>query len=112
MRLSLGLVVLALTVTGTTLHPTVSISPRSGHPGQPFTYSGRGFTGRSGATSHLQGPSGLEWQAKRIGTSPEGTFEQTIVSGEFVPGTYTVWAMDDHTRITSPRVTFEVLGPR
>ena len=89
----------------------VRISPLSGRPGQPFTYSGRGFAGHSGVTSHLQGPDGLEWQAKRIGTSPEGTFEQTIVSGQFVPGTYTVWATDDRTRITSPRFTFEVVGP-
>jgi hypothetical protein len=89
----------------------VTISPASGRPGQPFTYSGRGFTGRSGVTSHLQGPDGLEWQAKRIGTSPEGTFEQTIVSGEFVPGTYAVWAMDDRMKITSARFTFEVVGP-
>ena len=89
----------------------VDISPASGRPGTPFTYSGRGFTGRSGVTSHLQGPDGLEWQAKRIGTSPEGTFEQTIVSGEFVPGTYAVWAMDDRTKITSPRLTFQVVGP-
>ena len=86
----------------------VNVSPASGQPGTPFTYSGRGFTGRSGVTSHLQGPDGLEWQAKRIGTSPEGTFEQTIVSGEFVPGTYAVWAMDDRTKITSPRFTFQV----
>jgi hypothetical protein len=89
----------------------VNISPASGRPGTPFTYSGRGFTGRSGVTSHLQGPDGLEWQAKRIGTSLEGTFEQTIVSGEFVPGTYAVWAMDDRTKITSPRFTFQVVGP-
>jgi hypothetical protein len=94
-----------------TLVGEVSISPLSGRPGTPFTYSGRGFTGRSGVTSHLQGPDGLEWQAKRIGTSPEGTFEQTIVSGEFVPGTYAVWAMDDRTKITSSRFTFQVTGP-
>lgn len=89
----------------------VSISPASGRPGTPFTYSGRGFTGRSGVTSHLQGPDGLEWQAKRIATTPEGTFEQTIVSGELVPGIYAVWAMDDRTKITSPRFTFKVVGP-
>ncbi|HEV7783923.1 MAG TPA: hypothetical protein VGQ28_01230 [Thermoanaerobaculia bacterium] len=89
----------------------VHVSPASGRPGQPFTYSGRGFTGHSGVTSHLQGPDGLEWQAKRIGTSPEGTFEQTIVSGQFVPGTYTVWAKDDRMNVTSARFTFEVVGP-
>jgi hypothetical protein len=89
----------------------VHISPASGRPGTPFTYSGRGFAGHSGVTSHLQGPDGLEWQAKRIATSPEGTFEQTIVSGQFVPGTYVVWATDDSTKITSPRFTFEVVGP-
>ena len=93
-----------LTLTG-----EVAISPARGRPGQPFTYTGRGFTGNSGVTSHLQGPDGLEWQAKRYGTSAEGTFEREISSGEFVPGTYAVWAMDDRTKITSPKATFEVV---
>ncbi|HET6900377.1 MAG TPA: hypothetical protein VFK70_18645, partial [Vicinamibacteria bacterium] len=93
-----------------TLAPKVTISPARGRPGQPFTYVGRGFTGNSGATTHLQGPDGLEWQAKRYATSPEGTFEREISSGEFVPGTYAVWAMDDRTRTTSPKATFEVLA--
>ena len=92
-----------------TLTTEVAISPTRGRPGQPFTYTGRGFTGRSGVTSHLQGPDGLEWQAKRYGTSAEGTFEREISSGEFVPGTYAVWAMDDRTKITSPKATFEVV---
>ena len=92
-----------------TLTSQVAISPARGRPGQPFTYTGRGFTGNSGVTSHLQGPDGLEWQAKRYGTSPEGTFEREISSGEFVPGTYAVWAMDDRTKITSPKATFEVV---
>jgi hypothetical protein len=94
-----------LTLTG-----EVAISPARGRPGQPFTYTGRGFTGDSGVTSHLQGPDGLEWQAKRYGTTPEGTFEREITSGEFVPGTYAVWAMDDRTKITSPKATFEVVA--
>jgi hypothetical protein len=93
-----------------TLRGEVAISPAHGRPGQPFTYTGRGFTGSSGVTSHLQGPDGLEWQAKRYGTSPEGTFEREITSGEFVPGTYAVWAMDDRTKITSPKATFEVVA--
>jgi len=93
-----------------TLIGEVAVSPTRGRPGQPFTYTGRGFTGNSGVTSHLQGPDGLEWQAKRYGTDPEGTFERVIESGEFVPGTYTVWAMDDRTKITSPKATFEVVA--
>lgn len=88
----------------------VAITPASGRPGQPFTYTGRGFTGNAGVTTHLQGPDGLEWQAKRYGTSPEGTFEREISSGEFVPGTYAVWAMDDRTKITSAKATFEVVA--
>ena len=81
----------------------------SANPGQDITLTGRGFTGNSGVTTHLQGPDGLEWQAKRYATSPEGTFEREISSGEFVPGTYAVWAMDDRTRITSAKATFEVV---
>jgi hypothetical protein len=94
-----------------TLVGEVKISPARGRPGDPFTYTGRGFTGNSGVTTHLQGPDGLEWQAKRYATSPEGTFEREISSGEFVPGTYAVWAMDDRTKITSAKATFEVVAP-
>ena len=94
-----------LTLTG-----EVAITPARGRPGQPFTYTGRGFTGNAGVTTHMQGPDGLEWQAKRYGTSPEGTFEREISSGEFVPGTYAVWAMDDRTQITSAKATFEVVA--
>jgi hypothetical protein len=93
-----------------TLTSEVAISPARGRPGQSFTYTGRGFTGNSGVTSHLQGPDGLEWQAKRYGASAEGTFEREISSGEFVPGTYAVWAMDDRTKITGPKATFEVVS--
>jgi hypothetical protein len=93
-----------LTLTG-----EVAITPARGRPGQPFTYTGRGFTGNAGVTTHLQGPDGLEWQAKRYGTSPEGTFEREVSSGEFVPGVYAVWAMDDRTKITSAKATFEVV---
>jgi hypothetical protein len=92
-----------------TLVDEVSVSPASGRPGTPFTYTGRGFTARSSAISHLQGPDGLEWQAKRIGVSEQGTFERVIESGEFVPGTYTVWAIDDHTKVTSPPATFTIV---
>jgi len=92
------------------LAPEVTISPARGRPGQPFTYVGRGYTGNSGAITHLQGPDGLEWQAKRYATSPEGTFEREISSGEFVPGTYAVWAIDDRTKTTSPKATFEVVA--
>jgi hypothetical protein len=94
-----------------TLSPEVGISPASGPPGTPFTYSGRGFTGRGGLTSHLEGRDGRIWQDKRIGASPEGTFEQTIQSDEFRPGLYTVWASDDVTQVRTAAFTFEVTGP-
>jgi hypothetical protein len=92
------------------LIPEVSVSPKSGPPGTVFTYTGRGFKGSFGAISHLVRADGLEsFQAKRFPTSAEGTFERPIDSGEFVPGTYTVWATDDYTKIPTARATFEVV---
>ena len=97
--------------TGTplTLYDEVSVSPASGPPGTVFTYAGRGFTRNFGVTSHLQRPDGLEFQARRIATGPQGTFEnQAILTGEFAAGIYTLWATDDATGSTSHRVTFEI----
>ncbi len=92
------------------LIPEVSVSPRSGPPGTVFTYTGRGFKGNSGAISHLLRADGLEsFQAKRFATGAGGTFERPIDSAEFVPGTYTVWALDDDTKIPTARATFEVV---
>lgn len=93
-----------------TLVPEVRVSPSSGPPGTPFTYSGRGFKGNFSAISHLEHPDGLEWQAKRYGTSAEGTFERVIESGELTPGTYTVWALDDDTKTPTARATFTVVA--
>jgi hypothetical protein len=97
--------------TGTplVLYDEVSVSPPSGRPGTVFTYAGRGFTPRFGVTSHLQRPDGLEFQARRIATSAEGTFEnQAILTGEFAAGIYALWATDDATGLTTHRVTFEI----
>jgi hypothetical protein len=92
-----------------TLVDQVTITPRSGRPGTLFTYAGHGFTARIGAISHLQGPTATAFQSKRIVTSAEGTFEQQIDSAEFHPGTFTVWAVDDHTKIAAPAATFEIV---
>jgi hypothetical protein len=95
--------------TPLTLFDEVSVSPSSGRAGTVFTYAGRGFTPNFGVTSHLQRPDGQEFQSRRIATSPEGTFEnQAIYSSEFSPGTYTMWAIDDATGVTTARVTFEI----
>lgn len=91
-----------------TLGAAVTVSPRSGPPGTTFTYSGQGFTAGFGAISRLRRPDGREFAAKRIPVGSDGTFQEVIWSGEFVPGTYTVWAADDYTRIASPPTTFVV----
>ena len=88
----------------------VTEAPATGPPGTVFTYTGRGFKGGFGATSHLEGPDGLEWQAKRFPITPAGTFEHPILSGEFRPGTYTVWATDDYTKAACAKATFRVLA--
>jgi len=93
------------------LSSEIAVTPRSGPPGTVFVYTGRGFRGAYGVISHLEAPTGLEWQAKRFPTTPAGTFEHPILSAEFRPGTYTVWAQDDATGIKAPPVTFEVTAP-
>jgi len=92
-----------------TLGAEVSVSPRSGPPGTTFAYSGQGFTAGFGAISRLRRPDGREFPAKRMPVGADGTFQDVIWSGEFVPGTYTVWAADDYAKIASPPVTFVVV---
>ncbi|HUG54265.1 MAG TPA: hypothetical protein VMR21_11720, partial [Vicinamibacteria bacterium] len=62
--------------------------------------------------THLQGPTAVAFQSKRITTGPAGTFEQQIDSAEFRPGTFTVWAVDDRTRAAAVPATFEIVGDR
>jgi len=87
-----------------TLRPRVSVTPRSGTAGATFTYTGEGFTAGFGAISHLRKPGGLEFPRKRMPVGDDGTFEDVIWSGEFVPGTYTAWAVDDYTKLVSEPV--------
>jgi hypothetical protein len=93
-----------------TLVPEVAVTPRQGRAGQSYTYRGRGFTKGFGVTSYLKRPDGLEFQARRIATSAEGTFDEAILSGEFAPGMYTAWAVDDYTKVKARPATFEVVG--
>lgn len=92
------------------LRPEVAVSPRNGRAGQSFTYTGRGFTKGFGVTSYLRRPDGLEFQARRIPTSAAGTFDEAILSGEFAPGLYTAWAVDDYTKVKAAPATFEIVG--
>lgn len=63
--------------TGLTLSDDVAISPASGNAATVFIYSGRGFTGSSGATSHLKWPDGSEYPTLQIATTANGTFTTT-----------------------------------
>jgi hypothetical protein len=92
-----------------TLMPEVAVSPRQGRAGQSYTYTGRGFTKGFGVTSYLKRPDGLEFQSRRIATSAAGTFDEAILSGEFAPGTYTAWAVDDYTKVKARPATFEIV---
>lgn len=90
------------------LRPEVTVTPLSGRPGTLFTYAGRGFTGGLDAITHLEGPTAVAFQSKRITTTPQGTFEQQIDSAEFRPGTFRVWAVDDRTGVAASPARFEI----
>jgi hypothetical protein len=92
-----------------TLGARVEVSPKTGRPGATFTYTGTGFTAGFGAISHMRRPNGLEFPAKRMPVGPDGTFEDVVWTGEFVPGTYTLWAVDDYSKVASPPATLVVV---
>ncbi len=93
---------------GLTLFDQVSVSPSSGSVGTVFSYTGQGFTGSFGVTSHLKRPDGTEFSTKQIATNSSGQFSDTINSTGFATGTYEVWAIDNNTGISSAHITFRV----
>ena len=92
------------------LYDQVSVSPSSGNAGTVFSYTGQGFTGSYGVTSHLKRPDGSEFSTKQIATDATGHFSDVINSTGFAAGTYEVWAIDNNTGIASAHVTFVVIG--
>lgn len=93
---------------GLTLYDQASVSPGSGSAGTVFSYTGQGFTGSFGVTSHLKRPNGTEFSTLQIATAANGTFGTTINSVGFAIGTYEVWAIDNNTGVSSAHVTFSV----
>lgn len=93
---------------GLTLYDQVSVSPGSGNAGTVFSYTGQGFTGSFGVTSHLKRPDGTEFSTKQIATNASGKFSDIIDSTGFAAGTYDVWAIDNNTGVSSTHVTFSV----
>lgn len=90
------------------LYAEVAVAPSSGKPGTLFSYTGSGFTGRYGVTSHLRRPDGSEFGTLQIPTNAQGHFTHTINSAGFAPGTYEVWAEDNNTRYVTARTPFRV----
>ena len=86
-----------------TLFAEVAVSPLAGPAGTLFHYSGRGFTGSYGVTSHLTGHGDLQ-----IPTAPDGAFIHTINTTGFPPGDYDLWATDNASSLSTARVTFTV----
>jgi N-acetylmuramoyl-L-alanine amidase len=90
------------------LYARVSVGPASGASGTLFSYSGEGFTGSYGVTSHLRRPNGTEFPTLQIPTDGRGRFSHTVNSAGFAPGVYELWAVDNNTRHVTSRVAFRV----
>ncbi len=86
----------------------VAVSPTVGPRGTKFSYTGRGFTGSFGVTSHLRRPDGSEYPTLQIPTTATGAFAWTVDSANLAPGQYELWALDNNTGVASNRVAFRV----
>lgn len=90
------------------LFAQVNCWPPNGPAGTQFSYTGQGFTGRYGVTSHLRRPNGTEFGTLQIPTDGQGRFTHAVNSSGFAAGVYELWAEDNNTRVVTSRVTFRV----
>jgi hypothetical protein len=90
------------------LYAEVRVRPSNGAAGTLFRYTGEGFTGNYGVSSHLRRPDGSEFSVLQIPTDGRGRFTHTINSSGFAPGTYEVWAEDNNTHHVTRKATFRV----
>ena len=97
--------------TPSQITPHVSVSPAGGPAGTQFSVRYTGFTPNSTLTSHLQKPDGSEFRTLTLSTNNQGDYVSNpwlITSDTFVPGTYTLWGVDDTTGISSGRTSFVI----
>lgn len=90
--------------------PKISVKPKSGAPGTPFTVKWTGFSDNGTLTSHLQKPDGSEYPTKTFTVDRKGKAEFIIDSSSFVPGQYNLWAEDTCTGKRTKTVSFTIKG--
>ncbi|MEI6262874.1 MAG: hypothetical protein WCR46_23615, partial [Deltaproteobacteria bacterium] len=97
-------------ITAPTFGPTIGQSPIAGPPGTTFTEWGYGFTPDHDVTLHFRKPDGTEYATQTVHTSSAGYFSISYTApSNKAPGTYTWWAVDDHTGTPSSLVSYQIL---
>jgi hypothetical protein len=94
---------------GTTINPTIAMSPMSGPGGTVFTEWGTGFTPNSTATLYFPKYDGVNNGSSQVAIDATGHFEITYPSGtNKPPGNYKWYAIDGPTGKKSNEVTFTI----
>lgn len=89
--------------------PNIGQTPVAGPPGTTFDEWGCGFTPDHDATLHFLKPDGTEYPTRTVHTNSAGYFSLSYTAPDDKPeGTYTWWAIDDHTGVSSNSVSYQI----
>lgn len=105
---SFGMVLLRPT-TSSPVNPTIAQTPMSGSAGTTFVQWGTGLTPNGTVVLHFRKPDGSEYPTQTVQLDLIGHFETSYtVPADKPAGSYTWWAVDVASGLSSNTVTYEV----
>ena len=88
--------------------PTLTVTPTSGQQGTQFNYGGNGYTPNGTVLWYVQKPDGTQYPVNDLtgDVNSSGSFSFSYTSScNSMVGTYTIWAIDSSTGLSSNSVT-------
>ena len=103
-----GMASKSVTIAAGIQAPTLTVTPSSGQQGTQFNYGGNGYTPNGTVLWHVKKPDGTEYGVTNLtnNVNGSGSFNFSYLSScNNEVGTYTIWAIDSSTGLSSNSVT-------